>query len=300
MNDALPKAAVFSGLPPAKSWTNTIYPLNRGDLEAEQERLNYNHHRIWLPLTGELAPPHVLDAVKKFQAPRIADVATGNGVWLKSMAEEMPPQAELYGFDLDTVKFPPVERRMPNMTFQQHDILNRFPQELHGTFDLVHVRLLIFALKSHEWSVTIQHIMELLKPGGWIVWEEVGQISMRSFPPSRAFDEWWRLHLIHLVNNGGNEWMPYRLVPSLRSAGLENCDHRIWSTWSSETVNQDDVPEVLIGLVKPTLTSVVESGGLEIVQTMEDVLLLESNIIMDIRNGMKLGFDWYRAWGMKP
>ncbi|KAF6782062.1 methyltransferase domain-containing protein, partial [Colletotrichum musicola] len=38
-----------------KRWNpddNGPYVLNRGDLAKERARLEYNHHRIWLPLCG--------------------------------------------------------------------------------------------------------------------------------------------------------------------------------------------------------------------------------------------------------
>lgn len=62
------------------SWTDTFYSLNRGNVDTELQRLDANHFNVWLPLTGQVAPTHILDQLNQASSPRVADVATGNGV----------------------------------------------------------------------------------------------------------------------------------------------------------------------------------------------------------------------------
>ncbi|KEY73478.1 hypothetical protein S7711_07502 [Stachybotrys chartarum IBT 7711] len=287
---------------PTQSWTDTIYPFNRGDIDAELKRLNYNHFNVFLPLTGRLVPPHILNELNESANPRVADVATGNGIWLLSLADILSPQAELYGFDLDPLKFPSSITPVANTTFQQQDVLLPFPTELQATFDLVHVRLLFFGLKINDWDIAIRNMAKLLKPGGWILWEEIGQMSVRAFPPSSAFEEWWRAHMMHGVKNGRDPIqlrIPYTLLNKFKSADLINCDDKIWFTWSSDSVPQSSVPPVLINSITPMLAAVVEDGGLGNVQTMEDVVRLEETIVREVQQGTRIGFDWHWAWGMR-
>ncbi|KAH8752219.1 hypothetical protein F5883DRAFT_433408 [Diaporthe sp. PMI_573] len=43
------------------SWSDTFYSLNRGDVNSEIERLVYNHFNVWLPLTRQVVPTHILE-----------------------------------------------------------------------------------------------------------------------------------------------------------------------------------------------------------------------------------------------
>ncbi|KAI9147992.1 N-methyltransferase tcpN [Paramyrothecium foliicola] len=295
----LEKFPIVSVASTTESWTDTIYPFNRGTVEAELDRLNYNHFNCFLPLTGQLAPNNILDSLKQSPTPRIADVGTGNGIWLLSALEQLPIGAELYGFDLDPLKFPSTIAR-PNLTFQKQDVLSPFPTHLQGTFDLVHVRLLFFAMRVQDWEVAINNMTTLLKPGGWLLWEELGQMSVCAFPPSSGFDEWWRIHMLHGVEHGRDPMMPYRLPNKLKARGLTQCGNKIWSTWASEELTENGALPVLVAAVRPMLTAVVQNGGFETIQTMEDVLRVEDTLERDVQAGTRIGFDWHWAWGMRP
>ncbi|KAF0328700.1 methyltransferase domain-containing protein [Colletotrichum asianum] len=98
------------------SWTDTFYSLNRGNVDTELQRLDANHFNVWLPLTGQVAPAHILEQLNRNSSPRVADVATGTGVWLRSVAQHLRSDAELFGFDFDTrSSFPsPLHHQMSN------------------------------------------------------------------------------------------------------------------------------------------------------------------------------------------
>ncbi|KAK1517937.1 uncharacterized protein CCOS01_12194 [Colletotrichum costaricense] len=97
-------AAVFhpqshAGLGPWNKDQDTVYALNRGDLTKEREGLEYNHRSIFL----------------LFANPRVAEIATGTGIWLRDMAKLLPSSPELRGIDMDTTKFPPPSDLPPNI-----------------------------------------------------------------------------------------------------------------------------------------------------------------------------------------
>ncbi|KAK1843829.1 methyltransferase domain-containing protein [Colletotrichum chrysophilum] len=139
------------------SWTDTFYSLNRGNAETELQRLDANHFNVWLPLTGQVAPAHILDQLNQNSSPRVADVATGTGVWLRSVAQHLRSDAEVFGFDFDAVKFP-VSTASSNVKFKQQNVLQEFPTELQGTFDLAHVRLLLIAMKASEFQTATENL----------------------------------------------------------------------------------------------------------------------------------------------
>jgi chemotaxis methyl-accepting protein methylase len=103
---------------------------------------------------------------------------------------------------MDPVKFPAESALPSNAKFLNHNVLTPFPKELHGTFDFVHVRLLIVALKAGDWEIALRNLHQLLKPGSWLLWEEMANISLRSFPPSHAFDEWIRIGGLQTQKHG--------------------------------------------------------------------------------------------------
>jgi hypothetical protein len=40
------------------------------------------------------------------------------------------------------------------------------------TFDVVHIRLLVLGLPQGSWDLACKNLFRLLKPGGWLQWEE--------------------------------------------------------------------------------------------------------------------------------
>jgi hypothetical protein len=64
------------------------------------------------------------------------------------------------------------QQHSPNVNLHVLDIKQPIPLGLQGTYDLVHVRLLAAAMLPHEWSTVVRNVSQLLKPGGWLQWEE--------------------------------------------------------------------------------------------------------------------------------
>ncbi|OLN82106.1 hypothetical protein CCHL11_07657 [Colletotrichum chlorophyti] len=300
----------------ATSWTNAIYTLNRGAVDAELERLAFNHFNIWVPLTGDLLPPHILEFLLSKERPRIADVATGSGVWLSSLSEQVPPRSELYGFDLDALKFPPrpptppvpppplsppLRPEQPRMEFQVQDVLRPFPDELSGTFDLVHVRLLALGLKVGDWDVVLKNLRALLRPGGWLLWEDTGDLFISAYPPCKAYQEWSRTTLLYDAKVGRDNLMPAALLRKLRKLGFEKCEQRIWSSWAADETLQGHSTTASVRLLRPSLTAVVEGGGVETIRTMDDVSRLEKEMKEAVeKDGIRIGFHYYWNWGQVP
>ncbi|KAF4780421.1 methyltransferase domain-containing protein [Colletotrichum scovillei] len=291
------------------SRTDTIYNLNRGDVDGERERLADNHFKVWLPLTVDLLPPHILSSLETAnlgRAPRIADVATGSGIWLISLAQIIPQGSELYGFDLDGLKMPQSQRSEVSFNFMEHDvlkpfpaelrgtfdlvhvILKPFPAELRGTFDLVHVRLLALGLKKDDWDVAVTNMRELLLPGGWLLWEDMSDLFIRFYPLSRAYEEFWWVTMQHDAKVGRDRLMPMGLLKKLKKLGFQNCEQKIFNSWAADDSVRDEA------------TSGIMHGGEETVNTMEDVTRIEAELKRDVEEkGCRVGFDFVWNWGQR-
>ncbi|KAL1934950.1 hypothetical protein VTP01DRAFT_4090 [Rhizomucor pusillus] len=129
--------------------------------EEEQDRLNSEHFAIKALFSSNILPfvehnlPH--DA-------NILDIGCGSGSWVMEMATEHP-NAHVTGLDMSDMF--PTAIRPENVTFQLANILDGLPYE-DNTFDFVHMRQLVVALRSNEWLTVIQEIYRVLKPGGLI------------------------------------------------------------------------------------------------------------------------------------
>ncbi|KAI9878027.1 MAG: hypothetical protein M1830_002147 [Pleopsidium flavum] len=108
---------------------------------------------------------------------RIADVATGTGIWLVDLASSLPPTVQLDGFDISLAQTPTPKWLPPNIKLHQWDMFTDPPAELVGQFDIVHVRLITLVIKDNNALPVINNLRKLLKPGGYLQWDEVDTVG---------------------------------------------------------------------------------------------------------------------------
>jgi len=71
---------------------------------------------------------------------------------------------------MSTEQFPPGPHDA--VSFSTLNLLEPVPAHLQATFDVLHLRLLIVGLPAGTWELACQNILTLLKPDGWVQWEE--------------------------------------------------------------------------------------------------------------------------------
>lgn len=69
------------------------------------------------------------------------------------------------------------------MTFGLFDLLDDVPDHLQDKFDVLHVRLLLGAGPAVDKSVFIDCFRKMLKPGGWLQWDELAWPPVRIVHP---------------------------------------------------------------------------------------------------------------------
>lgn len=167
--------------------SNSIYTLNSGEFGVESDRLHFQHN-VFLELTGTICPAAAWKSLP--DNPHVADIGTGTGIWLRAASDTLAQHGKegaiLDGFDMDNTKFLDPSSLGKNVSFYVQNVLEPFPQNFLGKYDMVHVRLLMYGLKEGEWAPVLQNLVTLLKPGGWLFWEETGYTSWASVPPSYA------------------------------------------------------------------------------------------------------------------
>lgn len=89
----------------------------------------------------------------------LTDSATSN--WLTHVHRELP-HARLDGFDSSLEQFPPKGWWPPNVTLEYLDALKPIPQELHGKYDIVHVRLFLFVIQNGDPRPLLDNAMHML------------------------------------------------------------------------------------------------------------------------------------------
>ncbi|KAJ5619660.1 hypothetical protein N7510_003644 [Penicillium lagena] len=149
--------------------THDKYALGRN--QKESERLNAQHDLLFKVTQNTLIHP----SIPKDGILSVADIATGTGIWLKDvsqMLEASQAQRYYHGFDISPEQFP---KEPGGIAFSVHDITKPFPKEHWNRYDLVHVRLLVVALEESEYRAAVSNVHAILKPGGFLQWEEIDE-----------------------------------------------------------------------------------------------------------------------------
>jgi len=279
-----------------------IYTLNNSGIgaTAEEDRLNFQHN-VFLRMTkGHLLPTHIEASLPA--AARIADIATGTGTWLAAAAARWPA-ARLDGFDMTPEHFPPAAALPPAVTLHPHsqNVLEPFPAEFAGAFDVAHVRLLMYGLKAAEWDRAFANVVALLKPGGWLLWEETGYVSWVSIPPSRAMFEFLSIDVEWARRAGRDLSFPARLLQNAINAGLVDCGEHDHSSFELNGGHDGGPTEAMLRVMTQALFGIVAKGGMEGMKTEEDA----QRLVDDLRKfadtpECEYGLDMKWVWGRKP
>ncbi|KAL5364972.1 hypothetical protein BJX96DRAFT_168725 [Aspergillus floccosus] len=165
-----------------------VYILGSESIK-EKPRLNEGQAYFNILTDGKLLPSCL--SIRKNEPLRIADVATGTGQWLLDVYKQLPylSSSRFMGFDVSSALFPSAQGVPAQMTLHEHDIRHQFPTEFIGIFDVVHARFLKYAFLKTEWEGVLQNMVSLLKPGGYLLWEDSDYSLYSCIPSSLAFTE---------------------------------------------------------------------------------------------------------------
>ncbi|KAG9250124.1 uncharacterized protein F5Z01DRAFT_753977 [Emericellopsis atlantica] len=133
------------------------YVLGRG--AAESVRLDAQH-LLWRLHQGYLLHP----SISVTRDMRIAEVGTGTA--------SSPIQSSFMATTISDRQFPHHDLLPENVTLGLLNSLEDTPSELHDQYDVVHLRMWASNLRSRNVNMLIQNIEKMLKPGGFIQWEE--------------------------------------------------------------------------------------------------------------------------------
>ncbi|VUC31164.1 unnamed protein product [Clonostachys rosea] len=278
---------------------SSVYTLDSGDVKSERERLDWQHNFFKAVFEGNLLPKDLEAQLRSTDSPAIADVATGTGVWLRDLGRQLPNSSRLDGYDYDTSKFPAEDTVPSNIKFHYADVLKPFPDHLHGTYDLVHIRLMMYCFRQDELQLATRHVRDLLKPGGWIVWEDTGYNTWTSLPMGPNFANFIGLDFRYATHVGRDTLMPLNLKPLFEQEGFVNCGENIFSMFKVGG-GKETGGMVTIRVARQSLMGMVEKGGFEAIKTEDDVEKTINGLVTELNQGHRMGMAMSRIIGQKP
>lgn len=166
---------------------------------------------------------------------RCLEVGAGGGSIAAWLCARVAPEGSVLATDLDTTVLGQLSHA--NLELRVHDVLvDELPE---AEFDLVHLRLLLAWLV--EPRVALRRLIAALKPGGWLVAEELDFVSLAPDPRLDAdsrtlFSRVMHAHTAVLAERHGfDHAYGRRLVGDLTDAGLTDigCEGRV-SMWRGD------------------------------------------------------------------
>ncbi|KAI1818225.1 S-adenosyl-L-methionine-dependent methyltransferase [Poronia punctata] len=291
------------------STSASSYILNDYDkegIETEMDRLNTQHYLFDDMMDNQLLPPHITKHLQETPSPRVCEIATGTGIWLSELSKQLSPSAELVGLDFDPTKFPAPETLPSNVKLSFGNAFEPFPQDLIGKFDVVHLRLFVFAMKTGQGPALIENLLTLLRPGGYLVWVDSHPLIMEFVPPQEATRKWKRVFYEYAKRVDLNMDIPLAITGYMRQAGLVDCEERWYSTetpfygpkggaeWRARQQRQ-----AYIG-IQQALKGMFLLGGIEGVQTKKEVDDFTDDLKGVFTDGKTVFYmPTIRAWGRK-
>ncbi|KAI0262310.1 S-adenosyl-L-methionine-dependent methyltransferase [Gloeopeniophorella convolvens] len=146
----------------------STYFLNEND--SEISRLNGQY--LWFKSIWDYPQllPFEIDVAR---VSRVLDAAAGTGAWaldFVSLPGVRDRDVQVFACDVSTAKFPDTDApEVKRIKFFECDITRPFHDDMLGTFDLINLNYMSYALTKRGWKVALQNLHDLLKPGGYLI-----------------------------------------------------------------------------------------------------------------------------------
>ncbi|KAI9458403.1 S-adenosyl-L-methionine-dependent methyltransferase [Lactarius psammicola] len=151
-----------------KTPTKPKYLLDDNDSEVSRLKTQYLFFKKVFDYPN-IVPP----VVNVGHLSKVIDIATGTGAWALDFVSQPDVRdrgVQVFACDISIAKFPQADKPdVKKIAFFQQDVTKPFPDEMLGTFDLVNMTYLGFALTVQGWKLALQNLHDLLKPGGHLI-----------------------------------------------------------------------------------------------------------------------------------
>lgn len=139
------------------------------------------------------------------------------------------------------------------------------------SFDIVHQRLLVGALKSSEYPEAIKQMYRVLRPGGWIQLGEIGNWTPPASPES-AISRHKKIHYAFFESRGLDLDIYAKLPSLLADAGFVNVKVEILRIPMGKLAGPAgiDGSRNLIGVFRALRSGIISAGGFGVVKSLEE------------------------------
>ncbi|MCJ1293583.1 hypothetical protein MMC34_005138 [Xylographa carneopallida] len=214
---------------------------------------------------------------------RIADVATGSGIWLLDMAASLPPTVQCHGFDISIDQCPPAAWLPKNVKIQTWDIFTDPPERFLEYFDVVHVRLITLVIKNNDPRQVISNLRKLLKPGGYLQWDETDTAqsyikTVDDFVATSAVDR-VRRGLADPGNARGLDNWKYEMPKILNQNGFQDSE-----------VFRHEYSHIMARYWSDMYTATWEEFASTVLKTPEETSRLGTEAMEEVRSGSAIVF----------
>ncbi|KAF2656936.1 methyltransferase GliN [Lophiostoma macrostomum CBS 122681] len=122
---------------------------------------------------------------------QILDSGTGDGIWMLDAADEYP-NAMFVGADIQPRHFEQIKNLPPSITFKVQNLLDNWPAEDQGMYDLVHQRYCLAQFTEEKDLNIVSKLLGLVKPGGFVQFVEADMTSFKGGNEHPGMSEFMR------------------------------------------------------------------------------------------------------------
>ena len=116
-------------------------------------------HWLWLYRLNFVLHPTLPTKAKHLS---VADVGTGNAIWIFELLPLMPSTTTFDGFDISTDYFPAKEWLPANVSLDVLDALGEVPEHLVGRYDIVHLRAFVVVVRNNNPARLLSNLIKML------------------------------------------------------------------------------------------------------------------------------------------
>lgn len=95
--------------------------------------------------------------------------------------------------------------------------------------------------------------------------------------------------------------MPSRLPLLLKDVGFVDVDDKVFNTFGTRDMLEEPMKKIATQVVRPLMLVLLEEGGLDTIQTLDDVDRLDAEMKRAAAaDDAKFGFYYNWTWGRRP
>lgn len=227
------------------------------------------------------------------------------------VAKALPKdKAGLEGFDITPSNFPASAWVPSNIRFHTWDAFAEVPSEFIGVFDIVHIRAFYSCVKSNSVQPLLDNLLKLLKPGGYLQWDESDASTLSCTTPSsevKAEAVETIVKIQNMLSRTSSQLHPdwlHNLPQTLEASGCEMVAHEEYKP-ADELVRawNDNILLVwrdLIPMMPETAMPLPPSMGLPETLSRQSFAELFKQATGECANGAKLGMMYHVLVAKKP